>query len=756
MKRKNLALWLALVLLLLTTGGAVMQTDEGPKMTLALAWDGQARMPGWVELHLLLDNEGSDWSGEVLIEDKGRKIDYRIPVALPAHSHKSYRIPVFAPASGLLPVTLRSGDAVLEQEQLSIHTVAADERFCVVADPLQAPALPACDQQFVVQDVTTLPEEPAVWEAIDLLLLHDVPATEMTEAQWQALGIWVSNGGHLVLMEGVGAEAMLAGLPAPLQPVRRQGGRFVPQAGSRQLTFDGLDGPVYRRSWGQGTVDWVKETSPSMLAPLWADDPYPATGFMLAAGYPAWEGRKQTLSDAFPSAQALFNTPTAALPTYTVMPLLVLVYIIFLILVPYLVSRRLRRPMLAWLLMPAIILMALILLACWLSGFASGSFPITHTLEIVWVPEQGEMARLIGGGATFAPRSRHLRWHVPGAARPGRGAFDNAASAWMAEGDPFEQEITIDADGATYEVRKVPSGIITWGWETTVEAPAMTFEARIDQEGVHLTMASEAPLQAAMLYIDDGFVLPLEQAQLSPQKLAWTYAMTDVLPTANYYEDDTACGTSLFSLNQAPGPWSAVPPEEKPKPGTPQRTAPPTCYLIAEGEGESDIFELRGQIAGERCYVYRVPCPALQAGTFISLPQGSLVIEDGAAWISEDSEIVLNDSTVAFSFIIPGYLHTRPVRALEFALRPGTAPPMPPTAMTPTATGPVWSSIDAVSIWNWESGQWEPLPKPTGTAILIDPATPYVSAEGKVTFRLEGVHQPWVVASLAVRVGEEP
>ena len=756
MKRKNFALWLALVLLLLMTGKATMQTDEGPKMTLALTWGGQARTPGWVELHLLLDNEGSDWSGEVLIEDEERKIDYRLPVALPAHSHKSYRIPIFAPTSRLLPVTLRSGEAIIEQRQLSIHPVATEERFCVIADPLQAFTLPACDQQFVVQEVAALPETPAVWETLDLLLVHDIPATEMTEAQRRALSIWVSHGGHLILMEGIGAEAVLAGLPAQLQPVRRQGSRFVPRDGSQQLAIDGLDRPIYRRTWGQGTVDWVPEGAPSALASLWTDDPRPATGFTLAAGYAAWESPKQTFSDSFPSAYALFNTPMEALPSYTAMPLLVLIYIILLILVPYLVSRRLHRPMLAWLLMPAIILMTLILLSCWLSGFASGTFPITHTLEIVWVPEQGEMARLVGGGATFAPRSRHLRWHVPGAARPGHGLFNSTSSVWMSEGDPFEHEVIFDADGATYEVRKMPSGIITWGWETTVRAPTLNFEAHIDQEGVHLTMASEAPLQATMFYIDDGFALSLDQEQLSPHKLSQTYTTTDIFSTVNYYNVDSACGTSLFSFDQAAG-RGPIAPEEMLKPDVSQRMAPPTCYLIAESKGESDIFELRGQITAERCYVYRVPCPTIQTGTFISLPQGSLVIENGAAWINDSSNataIVLDDSIVTFSFVIPSYLQTHPIRALAFTLRPSsTALVIPPT---PIASGSVWSLFNAVSIWNWESGQWETLPTPTGTAILIDPATPYVSPERKVTFRLEGIRIPEVSASLAIRVGEEP
>jgi len=68
-----------------------------------------------------------------------------------------------------------------------------------------------------------LPEQPALWHMLDMLIISGIDTAQLSHALQRSLMAWVSRGGTLVLGGGADAAAVLSGLPEVMQPVRLDG-----------------------------------------------------------------------------------------------------------------------------------------------------------------------------------------------------------------------------------------------------------------------------------------------------------------------------------------------------------------------------------------------------------------------------------------------------------------------------------------------------------------------------------------------------
>jgi hypothetical protein len=124
-----LAAPLLCLLLTLAAPGLAQEGDEGPTWEVFRAWEGLIRTPGWMEVQVTLTNEGSAWEGVLQIGDPANEVDYRLPLLLPAHSRKQYRLPLFVSGMRSLRIALVQGGRI-EREKLLLHTpVVRTERM---------------------------------------------------------------------------------------------------------------------------------------------------------------------------------------------------------------------------------------------------------------------------------------------------------------------------------------------------------------------------------------------------------------------------------------------------------------------------------------------------------------------------------------------------------------------------------------------------------------------------------------------------
>ena len=250
-----------------------------------------------------------------------------------------------------------------------------------------------------------LPDKAAGYSGVDAFLLRsDAPLDTLTEAQTDALRGWVAGGGHLIVCGGVdpsrfGSAFFTGLLPAtvgaarpsvPVAGVGQVGALTLvpkPLPGVRVLGGESGTGPmIVSGPYGAGTVTMTAYDpttkpfqSPAFAAPaLWQT--------LLTAGqstsssllghvaareenysqpqYGYYNGGQSLLSDA------VMRAPSLDAPGTEIIGLFLLVYLIALVPANYLVLKRLDRKELAWVTIPALVLV-----------FALGTFGVGYAAK---------------------------------------------------------------------------------------------------------------------------------------------------------------------------------------------------------------------------------------------------------------------------------------------------------------------------------------------------------------------------------------
>lgn len=437
---------LAALTLLVTVCGSAAAQEGGVTMTVAVGFDGYCRAGAWCPVHVTISNQGSDLEAELRVSEPpslgAQQPDvYRRHVVLPTTSRKAYTLYVPANSISELRVALIAEDGAVATHTAAVRSLRVDARLygVVAATPSDlnflADVVPAGSQGAVAHlDLERLPVHSLGWEALDVLVLNDVDTTVLEASQHRALETWLSRGGHLIVGGGAGAGQTAAGL-----------GDLLPVTMGAVRTLDDLkglgqylgvpiapDGPypvveatltegqvlieqegtilVARRHIGAGVVDIL--TFDAGLNPftrwehgrrLWRS--------LLEAGM-AGDPRLY-VQEAYDAIRAVEAIPDLKPPSVLQILGFLLAYTLLIGPANYLVLRKLDRRELAWLTIPAIVV---IFTACaYVTGFQiRGRVPVFHRLAIVYVPEgaeTGEVAQLVG---LFSPRRTHYDVEVPG------------------------------------------------------------------------------------------------------------------------------------------------------------------------------------------------------------------------------------------------------------------------------------------------------------------------------------------------------
>lgn len=211
------------------------QSVPGITLTVRAAYGGIYRVGSWVPIQITVQNDGRDISAQVQVSSNRDATNYATALDLPGGSRKSATIYVFMPTlTQRLVVRLIADDQRLAQEPLTLEPYRASDHIVASISgtgvELRIPA--QLSNGVAVRTVpvamSDLSDDVAGLTTFDTIVLDDVPTTELSDAQRNALYAWVLRGGQLVVAGGAGAERTLAGLPEPLRAVRVMNTTQVP------------------------------------------------------------------------------------------------------------------------------------------------------------------------------------------------------------------------------------------------------------------------------------------------------------------------------------------------------------------------------------------------------------------------------------------------------------------------------------------------------------------------------------------------
>lgn len=405
------------------------------RMDVAVGFDGALKGSAWTALAVTLSNTSDeDVEGTLAIvqPDSGQRglPRYAARVTLPAKSRKLYHIYAkFPEYGGDTQVVLTRGRGTLALKKVRVDPTPAEDKLVVSVGgratrlnylsglslpvPGSGPSGSSSSTVHVGSvPVKLLPDRPAAYEGVDLLVVSDLSPASANPKALGALAMWVASGGTLVVSGGPNYRLLQDPFYADLLPVRVTGtanlagavdlrtiGKSNFPAGAvavtqgqpkqgiaRVLVSEGETPLVVERSYGAGRVvflaldylsppfrDWNGQTD-FWKSFLTSGGPAPmvrSVSSLLSNQQPnqyaynsSWDVMQSSI------AAVVTQSPSVQTPSFNTIGLFLLAYLIVLAPVNYFVLRKKRRLELAWVSTPAIVLV-----------FSLGAYAIGYTMK---------------------------------------------------------------------------------------------------------------------------------------------------------------------------------------------------------------------------------------------------------------------------------------------------------------------------------------------------------------------------------------
>lgn len=461
---------------------ALPAQDAALTLSVQPAFGGAYRPGAWFPLRVTLENGGADRAGELRVNERQRAAAYALPVDLPRGARKVVTIyaRVDSPTRRLSVSFVAGGATLASVETRLVPRDASDLLVGLLAADSGALLLPerrAAGPRLAVVELSIedMPELSQGLQSFGTLVMQDAASESLSEAQREALTLWVARGGKLLIGGGSGASATLAGLPALLRPAKvvrsgelgdtstlglLAGAPSAPAAplaivevrpigDARVVAGSAEQALLVEREVGRGRVVFFAAAINSPALRDWPDVPelwsallWPAQASTLELS--RWnpmasdpdEFRAQSL------ASNLSNLPAVDLPSLWLLGSLLLTYILLVGPLAYLVLRRLDRLALGWVILPAITVV--FALAAYGVGYAlRGGDVLVNQISVV-EPLVGDEARVQSFIGIFSPNTRQYALRLEGQplSRP-IGLF----GPWGGPGGPVEDGIFSQGNG---------------------------------------------------------------------------------------------------------------------------------------------------------------------------------------------------------------------------------------------------------------------------------------------------------------------
>lgn len=384
---RTCALLLAAAVLLGSRGApAAAQEDAPPPVSLEafVGYNDSYRVSEWFPITVIASNDGPDIQGIIEWSYPGRDDGgvFQQAIDLPRGARK--RLTFYALSNDFARVgdlRLLVENSVIIEEQIRTEPVEV-ERFLVgvlssdetLLNSLSAMDITNTSASVVHLESDLLPENAMALTGIDAIFVHDIDTASLSDQQRAALKLWTRLGGQLVVSGGSSAEQSVPGL-ADVLPVTVQGlqsdASLLPLArlaGSNEIA-GGTTTTISQVALQPGAA--AIDNAALITAHAVGEGRVIFAAFDLSA-LRAWSGEpllwKRVLQTEpiFTPATAsrwqsdnllnnVLQLPALSLPSFGVLLLFVIGYIIIIGPLNFIILRRLRRVDLAWLTIPALV-----------------------------------------------------------------------------------------------------------------------------------------------------------------------------------------------------------------------------------------------------------------------------------------------------------------------------------------------------------------------------------------------------------------
>jgi hypothetical protein len=386
-------------------------------LTARLGFDGSCKQNAWVPVRVKVENKGPDLNARIQAayqnSNNGQSV-YAEDVSLPTTSRKEFFL-YLSPDNylGKLNVSLMVGEREVVTVPLNVTCISNDNLIIgLLTDSLPtdmlANAAPLTGSARVaLLQLADLPDRSQGWEGLDALVVSGVDVGAISDQQRVALKAWLAQGGKLLITGGPRWQGAAGGLDEFL-PVDLQSTQTVTNLSALQAYFktstpldasipivlavgkvrpnadilvaqDGV--PILvQKQIGFGTVYYLAADPGLQPFSTWGgmSDVY---RHLLGARslHPSW---MNSTWDTDASNQALAALPALGLPPTGYVLCLLGLYILVIGPLNYLVLRRIKRQGLAWVTIPALVI--IFTLVAYFSGYLiRGTRPILNRLAVV-------------------------------------------------------------------------------------------------------------------------------------------------------------------------------------------------------------------------------------------------------------------------------------------------------------------------------------------------------------------------------------
>lgn len=508
--RRRAATLLALLLMLLGAAAGVRAQGQTPITIndVRAGYEGAYRLGEWFPVVVDVSNAGPDLRAVLEWSLPGRFDEpvFQRTIDLPRGSRKRVVLEVYTASfvrNGM--VRLLDGSAELATHDVTIEAI--DESVFLVGVVSSDPALlNSLDGQPIGGFASTrvrhlaagdMPDSAATLRGLNAVFLHDLDSAALQPGQRSALALWVGLGGQLVLSGGGAGQQAAAGW-GDLLPVTAVGSPTVGDLSALAQLAGGSLGSlpasttlsqaqarrgaerlppnnqlIFRHGYGAGLVSFSAFDFASLRgwpgeASLW--------GQVLRQVLPLMPGAVAHLSQFNLLDRGVLKLPALDLPSPWTLLLFMLAYVLVIGPLNYVVLRRMRRLELAWITVPAVVL--LFTAGLYAAGtLLRGGESQYNQLSIVESSEgqrQGLATSFIG---LFSPRRATYTLGFPAATLVTGGPTQLFLNA------RFEPVRVDEAGAPSISVLADISSVTTFVAETTVDLPVQVQSQITDSPG---------------------------------------------------------------------------------------------------------------------------------------------------------------------------------------------------------------------------------------------------------------------------------
>jgi hypothetical protein len=384
-------------------------------LTARAGLDGFCKTDNWMPVHITVENMGTDINARVQTSfknDQGGQTVDGVDISLPATSRKEFFL--YVRPQGLMRtfvVSVLDGNKVLTKTNLNINCSGDPTTlFGVLADnpstytilnnvhPVRGLAKTA---QLSISD---LPDQAQGWEMLDALVISNVDTGTLTAEQKQALKLWLANGGKLFVTGGFQWQSTAAGL-SDLLPIKLTSTQKVTELSA--LSDYAMDSTPLASASTLATGE--TETGSNILVrqnniPLLIEKQIGYGKVYYFAADPGlqplndWDGMEKIYEhllafkspkpswaygswDPYQASTALSTLPELSLPSFVYVCCWLGLYIAIIGPINYFILRRLKRPELAWVTIPVLVIIFTSL--AYFSGYLyRGTRPILNRIML--------------------------------------------------------------------------------------------------------------------------------------------------------------------------------------------------------------------------------------------------------------------------------------------------------------------------------------------------------------------------------------